>query len=130
MANEKTKADLLAEINSLEKKNADLLDELRGLKSDKVRLEAAQVRLDKLDELQNENVNLKAQIKSLSEQNRIQARQIEVLINGLNRVNESVGKHFEFLNYSIKLSKQDYDKIFESIQIGLNQIQEEQKETK
>ena len=52
MAKEKTKADLLAEINSdLEKKNADLLDELRGLKSDKVRLEAAQVRLDKFDEI-------------------------------------------------------------------------------
>lgn len=131
MANEKTKAELLSELNrELEKKNADLLDELRGLKSDKIRLEAAQVRLDKFDELQNENVNLKAQIKSLSEQNRIQAKQIEVLINGLNRVNESVGKHFEFLNYSIKLSKQDYDKIFESIQIGLNQIQEENKEAK
>ena len=128
---EKTKADLLAKINSdLEKKNADLLDELRVLKSDKIRLEAAQVKLDKFDELQNDNVNLKAQIKSLNEQNQVQARQIEVLINGLNRVNESIGKHFEFLNYSIKLAKQDYDKIFESIQIGLNQIQEEQKETK
>ena len=128
---EKTKLQLLEELNGeLEKKNADLLDELRGLKSDKVRLEAAQVRLDKFDELQNENVNLKTQIKNLNEQNQVQARQIEVLINGLNRVNESVGKHFEFLNYSIKLAKQDYDKVFESIQIGLNQIQEENKEAK
>ena len=129
MAKEKTKADLLSEINSdLEKRNKELLDELRNLKSNATMLEAAKVKLDKFNELQEENKNFKDLIANLQKQNQIQARQIEVLIQGLNGVNESVSKHFDYLKYSINLARQDYEKAFTIIQSELNRIQDENKE--
>lgn len=120
---EKTKAELLSEINAdLEKKNESLLSEVRGLKSNMTRYEAMKDKLENFSEVQSENANLKAQILNLNKQIEIQSKQIDVLLNGLNQANNAVSRYFDNLSYMMQLAKENYDKTFGSIQAELNKI--------
>lgn len=131
---EKTKAELLSEINSeLEKKNENLLAEIRQLKSNATRFEAMKNKLEKFDEIQIENANLKTEMTALNKQIEIQSKQIDILLNGVNQANTAVNKYFDNLSYMLQLAKENYDKTFGSIQTELNKIfqnEEKNKETK
>lgn len=132
---EKTKAELLSELNTeLEKKNESLLAEIRQLKSSMTRYEAMKERIDNFDKVQSENVNLKSQITNLNKQIEIQSKQIDVLLNGVNQTNNAVNKYFDNLLYMFQLAKENYDRTFGSIQIELDKIiqneEENNKETK
>lgn len=129
MPKEKSRADLLQEVNNeLERKNENLLAEIRQAKSAMTRYDGMQERLDSIEKIERENLNLKAQITSLNKQIEIQNKQIDVLLNGLNQANNAVSRYFDNLSYTMQLAKENYDKTFGSIQADLNKIIQDEEE--
>ena len=127
---EKTKAELLAELNEelenkiklLKEENAKLTNEIRVAKSNVSRVEANTYKLDTFDKLVEERDELAKQVANQSNQLNIQDKQIEILLNGLNSVNNAIGRFFENTNYVLALAKDNYDNVFGTIQNQLNNL--------
>ena len=130
MAKEKTKAELLQELNaSLEEKvlqltseNEKLLAEVRQAKSEVTQIGAAKKQLESFDELKQKNISLQDKVEKLEMANKYQEEQIKVLLNGLNQSNVSISQFFANQEYILKLAKENYDKLFVTIQGELDNI--------
>lgn len=131
MTKEKTKAELLQELNaSLEEKvlqltseNEKLLAEVRQAKSEVAQIGAAKKLLESFDELKQKNTSLQDTVEKLELANKYQEEQIKVLLNGLNQSNVSISQFFANQEYILKLAKENYDKLFVTIQSELDNIE-------
>ena len=127
---EKTKADLLTELNEklenenqeLKKRNDELVNEIRQVKSTNVELETLKKDLKETNLLRDGNIQLKQKNDELQEIINYQDKQIEILVNGLNKVNTSINRLFENLNYTLGLARENYEKEFNGIQSKLNEL--------
>ena len=132
MAKEKTKTDLLNELNEglekenqeLKKRNQELIDEIRQVKSSNSQLEIYKKEKDRAESLQNELLILKKENFELKQQNSFQEQQIKVLVLGLNDVNSSINGLFSTTKYILGLAEEKYNSIFTNIQNNLNKINE------
>ena len=132
MAKEKTKTELLTELNEtlekekkeLQKRNEELIDEIRRAKSDNSQLEIYKKEKDRAETLQNELLILKKENFELKQQNSFQEQQIKVLVLGLNDVNSSINGLFSTTKYILGLAEEKYNSIFTNIQNNLNKINE------
>lgn len=131
MTKEKTKAELLQELNaSLEEKvlqltseNEKLLAEVRQAKSEVAQIGAAKKLLESFDELKQKNTSLQDTVEKLELANKYQEEQIKILLNGLNQSNVSISQFFANQEYILKLAKENYDKLFVTIQSELDNIE-------
>ncbi len=127
---EKTKAELLQELNEelenkiklLKEENTKLVDEIRNAKSNVSKVEANLYKVDYYDKLEEEKRNIELSLASANKQLAIQDKQIGILINGLNTLNTDVNRLFDNVNYVLSLAKVNYDNNFSTIQNNLNNL--------
>ena len=121
MAKEKTKAELLQQMNEeLQEKNRNLIDEIRQVKTTISSYQIDQKKLEELQKIEGEKEALKTRVDELSKVIKTQEKQIDILVAGLNDLNYATNSYFDNLNYTLKLAKDNYDKTFNNIQTELN----------
>lgn len=136
MAKEKTKAELLQELNeTLKKENEKLksqnekyVDEIRGLKSSNNELIIKNKNLIRNESIVSEYEKLKEQVLGLINENRVLNQQISILIEGLNNISQSVGRYYENEAYIHELGKKDFEIRIGNIQNLLNDLEKKEQE--
>lgn len=125
---EKTKADLLTELNEklekeneeLKKQNDELVDEIRQAKSENANYKGIEEKIKNLESIEQENAKLQNQVHDYNVRNCYQGEQIDALLKGLNNVNDFINKTFANLMFNINLMQEKYDATFNQIKEDLN----------